>query len=276
MIYLPFILILLSIMQVMRQKINTKVDTTEIDAEINNYTKQLRHNYGLKDRLIDEIDGLDWEDKHYERRKGDLDKRLDQTYNRIDELENELEKVQARKDVIEQDKITGDNIYKILLNFENIFSSMDDLERKQFIELLIDEIQIHPEKQENGQWLKSISFRLPIIDQDFDINGWVNNTHVSTWLEDMNTLTHFGICSLIVVREHFRSYACPLIDIREHLTVRGNMSTISIYVLPVDSSFQLYKLICKSSCCNRVSVDTYCFTIVVGSIGPIKCSVDNS
>ena len=166
--------------ELMRQKINTKVDTTEIDAEINNYTKQLRHNYGLKDRLIDEIDGLDWEDKHYERRKGDLDKRLDQTYNRIDELENELAKAQERKDVIEKDKITGDNIYKILLNFENIFSNMDDLERKQFIELLIDEIQIHPEKQENGQWLKSISFKLPIIDQDFDINGWVNNTHVST------------------------------------------------------------------------------------------------
>ena len=82
--------------------------------------------------------------------------------------------------IVEKDKITGDNIYKILLNFENIFSNMDDLERKQFIELLIDEIQIHPEKQENGQWLKSISFKLPIIDQDFDINGWVNNTHVST------------------------------------------------------------------------------------------------
>ena len=82
--------------------------------------------------------------------------------------------------IVEKDKITGDNIYKILLNFENIFSNMDDLERKQFFELLIDEIQIHPEKQENGQWLKSISFKLPIIDQDFDINGWVNNTHVST------------------------------------------------------------------------------------------------
>ena len=45
--------------------------------------------------------------------------------------------------------------------------------------IAIDAI-IHPEKQENGQWLKSISFKLPIIDQDFDINGWVNNTHVST------------------------------------------------------------------------------------------------
>ena len=78
------------------------------------------------------------------------------------------------------EEVLHHNIYKILLNFENIFSNMDDLERKQFIELLIDEIQIHPEKQENGQWLKSISFKLPIIDQDFDINGWVNNTHVST------------------------------------------------------------------------------------------------
>ncbi len=153
--------------ELMQQKISTKVDTTEIDSEITNYTKQLKHNYGLKDRLIDEIDDLDWEDKHYERRKGDLDKRLDQTYNRIDELEKELTKAQERKTVIEQDIITDDNVYKILLNFENIFSNMDDIERRQFIDLLIDEIQIHPEKQENGQWLKSIRLKLPIINQNF-------------------------------------------------------------------------------------------------------------
>lgn len=34
---------------------------------------------------------------------------------------------------------------------------------------MISEIQIYEEKQPNGQWLKSITFKLPIIDEDLNI-----------------------------------------------------------------------------------------------------------
>lgn len=42
--------------------------------------------------------------------------------------------------------------------------------RRQLIEALISEIQIYEEKQSNGQWLKSITFKLPIIDEDLNIS----------------------------------------------------------------------------------------------------------
>ena len=38
------------------------------------------------------------------------------------------------------------------------------------MESLISEIQIYPERQPNGQWLKSIKFRLPIIEEDMNIS----------------------------------------------------------------------------------------------------------
>ena len=38
------------------------------------------------------------------------------------------------------------------------------------MEILISEIQIYPERQPNGQWLKSIKFRLPIIEEDMNIS----------------------------------------------------------------------------------------------------------
>ena len=41
---------------------------------------------------------------------------------------------------------------------------MDEAERRHLMESLIDEIQIYEERQPNGQWLKSIRFKLPIID----------------------------------------------------------------------------------------------------------------
>nr|SUY24756.1 cell surface protein [Clostridioides difficile] len=47
---------------------------------------------------------------------------------------------------------------------------MNDVERRQLIEALISEIQIYEEKQPNGQWLKSITFKLPIIDEDLNIS----------------------------------------------------------------------------------------------------------
>ena len=38
------------------------------------------------------------------------------------------------------------------------------------IEALISDIQVYPERQANGQWLKSIKFKLPIIEEDMSIS----------------------------------------------------------------------------------------------------------
>ena len=56
---------------------------------------------------------------------------------------------------------------------------MDDREKRQLIEELISEIQIYSERQPNGQWLKSIKFRLPIIEEDMNIS-LDNEQHVET------------------------------------------------------------------------------------------------
>ena len=56
---------------------------------------------------------------------------------------------------------------------------MDPLERKKLMEHLISEIQIYPERQPNGQWLKSIKFRLPIVENDIDL-CLDNESHTET------------------------------------------------------------------------------------------------
>ena len=47
---------------------------------------------------------------------------------------------------------------------------MNEAERRQLIEASISEIQIYPERQANVQWLKSIKFMLPIIEEDVSIS----------------------------------------------------------------------------------------------------------
>ena len=146
-----------------------KVDTTAIEQEIAAYEKQLRQHYSTKSRLMEEIDSLDPDDRHFIARKSDLDDRLYKMYDKTDEVENGLMDARAKKQAIEADKITGDNIYKVLICFEKLYNVMNPLERKKLMEHLISEVHIYPERQPNGQWLKSIKFRLPIIENGTDL-----------------------------------------------------------------------------------------------------------
>ena len=154
----------------MQEKINMKVDTAAIDQEIANYEKQLRQHYSIKSKLAEEIDSLDPDDRHYVRRKADLDDRLYRMYDKIEDTESLLIAARAKKQAIEAEKLTGDNIYKVLIYFEKLYGMMNEVERRQLIEALISEIQIYPERQPNGQWLKSIKFKLPIIEEDMSIS----------------------------------------------------------------------------------------------------------
>lgn len=52
-----------------RNKINMEVDTSALDQEIENYKIQLRKLYHNKDTILSDMDSLDYEDKHYQRRK---------------------------------------------------------------------------------------------------------------------------------------------------------------------------------------------------------------
>ena len=63
-----------------------------------------------------------------------------------------------------------ETLWQVLIYFEKLYKVMNDVERRQLIEALISEVQIYEEKQTNGQWLKSITFKLPIIDEDLNIS----------------------------------------------------------------------------------------------------------
>lgn len=165
--------------ELMCEKINMQVDTSELDQEITNYEKQLRQFYNVKDVILADIDSLDYEDKHYKRRKADLEDRLYKAYDKMDEIENALASAKAKKRSIMAGKVTGDNIYKALIYFEDFYDKMDESERREFMTVLLDNVQIYEERQANGQWLKSMEFKLPIIKEDMKLR-LDNDSHVET------------------------------------------------------------------------------------------------
>jgi len=170
--------------KMMQSKINTKVDVKPINQEIANYKKQLKQANMAKDRIIEEIDSMDAEDRHFEIRKKDLNDRLNKMYDKIEESSDMLATALNKKRSIEADKLTVDNIYKVLICFEKLYDKMDQTEKRQLVSALVDKVEIYEEKRENGQWLKSITFKLPIIEGRERIS-LDNSDRVETvaWLE---------------------------------------------------------------------------------------------
>ena len=181
-----------------RNKINMEVDTGALDQEIENYKIQLRRLYHNKDTILSDMDSLDYEDKHYQRRKTDLENHLYKTYDKIDDAEELLVSAKAKKRSLLADKITGDNIYKALVFFDKLYAQMNEAEKREFLSQLVDNVQIYEERKENGQWLKSIEFKLPIIEKEFTLS-LDNDTHVETVV----LLSHKKPDSVINVKVEF-------------------------------------------------------------------------
>ncbi|MGF3067033.1 recombinase family protein [Facklamia sp. P12950] len=161
------------------KKINVQTDTKEIDKIIKKYESKLRQLNATKINLIKQIDTLDFEDRNYESKYKDLNLRLDNTYDQLADIEDLIRENKNKRELILKDKMTSDNVYKILINFDSLLNVMEDVDKKRLCSLLIDEIQLYEEKQENGQWIKSLSFKLPIIEEDINIS-LDNKSHVET------------------------------------------------------------------------------------------------
>ena len=80
-----------------------------------------------------------------------------------------LVEAKAKKRSILAEKVCGDNIYKALIFFDKMYEPMYEAERREFLTQFIEKVEIYEEEQENGQWLKSIEFKLPIISKDMKI-----------------------------------------------------------------------------------------------------------
>lgn len=182
------------LISIMEDKINTKIDTSEIDLEIKNYEKQLRQFQLIKNNLISEIDMLDPENKHYISIKNDLNERLNSMYDKIEGVRELLNDANARKLTIEEEKLTSENIYRILMQFDKLYSKMSNDEQRKFVELIIEEIHIYEERQVNGQWIKSIHFKLPIVEDLLNV-GLDKNSQVETvvLLSKLKTKKHINI-----------------------------------------------------------------------------------
>ena len=145
-----------------KAKIGSAVDTNDLEKQLEALQAQLRQTLGTKTRLERQMDGLDVNDPYYDRKISDLQRRYDEQYGAIDEIEVQIDDVQSQIRSIRQEKISGDNIYRLLLAFDQVYEAASEVERKEFMRAFIERIELFPERQPDGNWIRKIIFNFPV------------------------------------------------------------------------------------------------------------------
>ena len=161
-------------------KIGSRIDTEEIEKEIERLEKQYRQLTGAKARLGQQMDSLDIMDKFYEKKYQDMETRLYRLYDEIEGVENSIEEVKNRLLNIQQQKISEENVYQFLLYFDKLYDKFTDLEKKEFLNSFVEQVDIYEQEQPDGRFLKHIKFRFPVYFGDREIQElcWDNESTV--------------------------------------------------------------------------------------------------
>ena len=163
-------------------KIGSRIDTEEIEKEIERLEKQHRQLTGAKGRLGQQMDSLDIMDKFYEKKYQDMETRLYRLYDEIEGVENSIEEVKNRLLNIRQQKISEENVYQFLLYFDKLYDKFTDLEKKEFLNSFVEQVDIYEQEQPDGRFLKHIKFRFPVYfgDRETQELCWDNESIVET------------------------------------------------------------------------------------------------
>ena len=142
-----------------RIQLDKKVDVSSLESERDGFKTQLLQATGAKEKLIQQLDRLDVTDRHYDRKYQDMQDRLEMLYDRISDLEEKIDDVTDKISGIYNENLTSKQLCNVLLQFDDMYEEMTELERKEFLSSFIECIELYPERRDNGSIIKKIRFR---------------------------------------------------------------------------------------------------------------------
>ena len=79
----------------------------------------------------------------------------------IEGVENNIEEVKNRLLNIRQQKISEENVYQFLLYFDKLYDRFTDLEKKEFLNSFVEQVDIYEQEQPDGRSVSYTHLTLP-------------------------------------------------------------------------------------------------------------------
>ena len=136
--------------------VESKTDNGNLEKEKEQYEAKLKEVLDNKARVEFELDNMPLDIKHRERRINDLNSRLDELYDIMDDLETRINDITVKMASIELGQVTNDKVMAAIQSFDNLYDVMNDEEKKKAITGIVKEIHVNEEPAVNNNYIKDV------------------------------------------------------------------------------------------------------------------------
>lgn len=166
----------------MVEKIGQQVNVSDLEKEVAALERKLERTKASKNFILKELDNMDVGGLYYEQKQKDFQERLDAKYAEIEALTDALSKIRVKISNVESHNLKAQQVYAFLVDFRKYYARFKDIDKKMFLQSIISDVFLYPEKQPDGRIVKGIRFRFPIFygGRDTDIVGWDTDSSVET------------------------------------------------------------------------------------------------
>lgn len=141
-------------------------DFEKIEIEIHLLRKEYYRVENKKDKVNKAIDALNVLDDSYDEIFGELSDQVDDLYDELDEIEDKIQKAKQYRDNLRASRYTLEKVKSTLEQFPEIYEKMSCKDKREMMRLLIERIDVFPERRDDGKIIKSVTFRFPMYKLD--------------------------------------------------------------------------------------------------------------
>lgn len=144
-----------------------KDSIVELTEQLKTVRKKLYHQEQQKRRLGEILDNLDILADDYDETYDETQAEIDDVYDEIEKLEMLLSQTKKKLESVEQGAKALKQVENMIQNIPKFFEEMTCEEKRDFYRLLIEKIEMYPEETQDGRIIKSISFKIPVFYEDW-------------------------------------------------------------------------------------------------------------
>ena len=144
------------------KSIGTDANLDALQAEADTLVATKKKEERQKAKLLSKIMELDADDDLYDEMYDDLQGLLRQRMKRISELDSKINQVSIAIQNAGSKAATAEEVYATMRIIVDMMDIMPERDEQEIMHALLDSVQIYPERQPNGLWIKSVRFKVPL------------------------------------------------------------------------------------------------------------------
>ena len=163
------------------EQLNEELNENEIKDRLAELRATRNQYVARKDKLGDEIDNLDALAANYDMMYEDMSRRLRRLYDEIAQTDIMIGDAERALREQSSEQATMEAAMVELQQFSEILPTLTDAQKKEVVQAVLERVELYPERQENGRYVKAVKFQFPVLfEGETPTDWWYTEEHDET------------------------------------------------------------------------------------------------